>query len=100
MEKDLDFDAIIRFLKSELIYVMKNKRQHEKFLEDLIKRTYNLKLAVCLGFGFHEDKNSLCVYMYNWDNWQVYKCKGYRLGIEFENEDQFLACIMKDFLFC
>jgi hypothetical protein len=91
----MDFNTVIKLLKKKVIHIFPYgdyTYRCEQFLEGLVKKTYNL--TVCVYISLVSD--SIHVYIPEPDK---YGRAIYRFGIEFESESQFLALIMKDFIF-
>jgi hypothetical protein len=91
----MDFNTVVKLFRGEEIVVSPpgaNMYRCEQFLEGLIKKTYNLNVCVYIGLF----SNFIHVYVPGPSEGDE---ATYRFGIDFESEDQFLANVMKDFLF-
>jgi hypothetical protein len=91
----MDFNTVVKLFKDELVHSYRYGSciyQYEQFLEWLIKKTYNLKVCVYISLV----SNIIYVYIPGPSEGDGVT---YRFGIDFESEDQFLANVMKDFLF-
>ena len=91
----MDFNTVVKLFKNNVVHIYPYgscMHQCEQFLEWLIKKTYNLKVCVYISLVF----NSIHVYIPGPSEGDE---ATYRFGIDFESEDQFLANVMKDFLF-
>jgi hypothetical protein len=91
----MDFNTVVELFRREVIQIFPcgdHTYRCEQFLEGLIKKTYNLEVCVYISLV----SNFIHVYVPG-PNKDVEA--SYRFGIDFESEDQFLANVMKDFLF-